>query len=264
MCRVFLKKAINVENVCTILDQSLLFQEVDLQKECLNFISRKTTKVLKSASFLSLPPSTVECVLNEYYLNCSELDVYFALKAWAVNACKQRETDHTNTEMIRDEMGAKLRLPPNTSSRVERFKSANDKPWSIRNQTDGIRFTMSGPFRLIGVILYRPINEGMVAGQISVYQGSNLKIDLQQSVNFAAEQITSDVMFTEVQLDPGKTYSIDQIFTGVGTYRGIESQTSHVVNEVEIQFICLYFGRSPNGTSVDTGQICGIMIDNDN
>ncbi|WAQ93750.1 BTBD6-like protein, partial [Mya arenaria] len=285
MCRVFLKKAVNVEN------------ENDLQKECLNFISRKTTKVLKSTSFLSLPPSTVECVLNEDYLNCSELNVYFALKAWAMNACKQRRTGHTNTEIIRDEIGGllrvirfpslraedfathvandevltqekklalyqdiilgesmsgfptKLRLPPNTSSRVEGFKSANDKPWSIRNQTDGISFTVSGPCRLIALILYRLIHEGMVAGQIPVYEGSNLKIDLQQSVNFAAEQITSDVMFTEVQHDPGKTYSIYQTFTGVGTYPGIEPQASHVVNEVEIQFIGLCFGRSPNETS---------------
>ncbi|XP_052810905.1 BTB/POZ domain-containing protein 6-like isoform X2 [Mya arenaria] len=109
-CRDFLKEGFNVENVCTILGQALHFQKDDLQRDCLKFISNKTAKVLKSASFMSLPPSTVELIIQEESLKCNEIDVYFALKAWAINACKQKGTDHTNTDMIREEMGGLLRL----------------------------------------------------------------------------------------------------------------------------------------------------------
>ncbi|XP_052807423.1 BTB/POZ domain-containing protein 6-like isoform X1 [Mya arenaria] len=304
-CREFLKKGFNVENVCTILGQALHFQEVDLQRDCLNFISKKTAKVLKSVSFLSLPPSTVELILQEESLKCYEIDVYFALKAWAVKACKQKGNDHANTDMIREEIGCLLRLVrfPTLSAkdfathvtddgiltqaekldiyrdiilgesvsgyptkrrqrptfRVKRFKSVNAEPWLHGNKIDGISFTVSRPCRLIGAILYRPIHEGMVGGKISVYEDGVLKGDIQETVYFAPEKKTSNVLIPEVQLDPVKTYGICQTFTGKGTYSGKEPHLSHVVNDVKIQFGDMFCGKGMS--SISTGQICGIIID---
>ena len=44
--RSFLDVDMSVENVCTILDQTITFDDMDLQNLCLNFIMRQSEDVL--------------------------------------------------------------------------------------------------------------------------------------------------------------------------------------------------------------------------
>ncbi|XP_052782021.1 BTB/POZ domain-containing protein 6-B-like [Mya arenaria] len=128
ICRDFLRKAITVLNVCTVLDESLLFQEDQLKDECINFISQNTIAVLKTRSFKNLSSNTVKLLLEDDILNCKEIHIYSALKAWGVCECKRKGKNIPTAENIRDEIGELVKLIRFPTMSVEDFSKfvAND------------------------------------------------------------------------------------------------------------------------------------------
>ncbi|XP_052780770.1 BTB/POZ domain-containing protein 3-like [Mya arenaria] len=88
-CSKYLEENINSENVCTILNQSILFEENVLVNRCLLFISKHSSAVFQSESFVTLSKPALKAILELDALNCDELKVYHATKKWAVYACKE-------------------------------------------------------------------------------------------------------------------------------------------------------------------------------
>ncbi|XP_052800924.1 BTB/POZ domain-containing protein 6-like isoform X2 [Mya arenaria] len=121
ICRDFLRNAINVLNVCTVLEESLHFQEDQLKEECIGFISQNTIAVLKTKSFKKLPTNTVKLLLEDDALNCKEIHIYSALKAWGVYACKRKGTIIPTAENIRVEIGDLIKLIRFPTMSVEDF-----------------------------------------------------------------------------------------------------------------------------------------------
>ncbi|XP_052810293.1 BTB/POZ domain-containing protein 6-B-like [Mya arenaria] len=121
ICRDFLRNAIHVVNVCTVLEECLHFQEDQLKEECISFISQNTIAVLKTRSFKNLPTNTVKLLLEDDALNCKEVHIYSALKAWGVCACKRKGKNIPTAENIRDEIGDLIKLIRFPTMSVEDF-----------------------------------------------------------------------------------------------------------------------------------------------
>ncbi|XP_052781828.1 BTB/POZ domain-containing protein 6-B-like isoform X1 [Mya arenaria] len=121
ICRDFLRKAINPVNVCTVLEESLLFQEDQLKEECISFISQNTIAVLKTRSFKNLSSNAVKLLLKDDALNCKEIHIYSALKEWGVCACHRKGKIIPSAESIRDEIGDLIKLIRFPTMSVEDF-----------------------------------------------------------------------------------------------------------------------------------------------
>lgn len=88
-CIKYAKENLTLENVCTILEQSAAVEGGGIERECLDFISKETSKVLKTPGFLSLSKDMLSGILAMHCLNVEgEEEIYIACRNWAVEACK--------------------------------------------------------------------------------------------------------------------------------------------------------------------------------
>lgn len=104
-CNKYLENNIDVDNVCTILNQTVVFAEEELKHKCLEFIARDTEDVLQSPDFLTLSIDALNVFLSLDKMNITgEEQIYQALKTWAATSCKKKGLDDTSEENLRSEL----------------------------------------------------------------------------------------------------------------------------------------------------------------
>ncbi|WAQ93793.1 BTBD6-like protein, partial [Mya arenaria] len=200
ICRDFLRKAISVLNVCTVLDESLLFQEDQLKDECINFISQNTIAVLKTRSFKNLSSNTVKLLLEDDILNCKEIHIYSALKAWGVCECKRNGKNIPTAENIRDEIGELVKLIRFPTMKHVHFmeRSFFDQllqGWSLANRKDHSR-PLIPPIRLEpGKVFCVEHNTKLTGHCVNTYCGTD------QQPNINANNVL--VKFENVKFNEG-------------------------------------------------------------
>ncbi|KAH3795767.1 hypothetical protein DPMN_149327 [Dreissena polymorpha] len=117
-CKSFLSENMDTENVCTILDQAIVFDDKDLKDKSLEFIMlTKSESVLKSNAFVRMSKSGLQEVLNLDILNASECEVYVGCKRWASQRCRdagKQETDEHIRQELGDEVISLIRFPTMT------------------------------------------------------------------------------------------------------------------------------------------------------
>lgn len=89
-CMTFLEENLNLENVCAILDQSLLYDEAELTDKCLCFIGPNAQSIFNQESFLHLSPEAIARIAqNDYLYLDSETLLYNACICWAKERLRQ-------------------------------------------------------------------------------------------------------------------------------------------------------------------------------
>jgi hypothetical protein len=94
-CVKYLEDMLSSENVCGILEQSLLFDEDNLKQKCLKMIQTRSSHILKSDSFLKIQLETLETILDSPILSASELEVFRACLRWAERQCTEQDLELT-------------------------------------------------------------------------------------------------------------------------------------------------------------------------
>lgn len=117
-CINFLKKDLSFSNVCSILHSSVVFESEKLKEECFDLISCKTLQVIQHESFLQMDIKTLEVFLNLNYMNCTEMELFYAILSWAKNRCELEKIEPTgaNKRKILGKLFYLIKFPTMLSS----------------------------------------------------------------------------------------------------------------------------------------------------
>ena len=132
--------------------------------------------------------------------------------------------------------------------------------WVNDNTVDAISFSCSRDITLIGIIMFRPFEAGVVQGSVGVYDEHNDLIGRRSSieVDYELNSQTKDVKLKPpLKLRKDKWYTIAQQMIGSNTYLG---QTGN--KQVSEPTVVVTFRKSPmdrNDTNVTSGQIPGFL-----
>ncbi|KAH3792672.1 BTB/POZ domain-containing protein 2-like [Dreissena polymorpha] len=116
-CRTFLNDNIDVNNVCTIMDQAIVFDEVELKTKSLEFIMDKTLSVLNSSSCIRMSKSGLAEVLKQDMLTVNECELYNVCIRWASQRCRdagKQDCDENIRQVLGDELISLIRFPTMT------------------------------------------------------------------------------------------------------------------------------------------------------
>lgn len=72
-CADFLQQQVDETNVCTILDQSLAFDEHDLVEKCIKIIQYKTEVCFSAPSFMDIKLQTLSTILDSSQFTIPEV-----------------------------------------------------------------------------------------------------------------------------------------------------------------------------------------------
>ena len=103
-CIGFVEINIEVENVVTILQQAIQFDEENLESKCWVLIDHKTSKVIASDAFVDINQATLEKLLKRESLRVQEVDLFKAVLKWSEVECSRKEIQ-TNVNNKRAVMG---------------------------------------------------------------------------------------------------------------------------------------------------------------
>lgn len=103
-CTRFLQVNINIDNVCCILEQAHLFDELLLYNECLDFIYDNAEDVMTLDHFSTLCATCTEDIISSDRLFVDEKVVFESMLIWADNVCESKELEGTDNNR-RDALG---------------------------------------------------------------------------------------------------------------------------------------------------------------
>lgn len=103
-CKEFLLRHMCTDNVCTILEQSVLYSEEELIQRCLTFIAPIVGSIFLSKDFMSLSQPSLKTLLQSKFYCHSEIKVYEACLQWAKKQCLKKQMD-CNDENMRSVLG---------------------------------------------------------------------------------------------------------------------------------------------------------------
>lgn len=136
-CVEYLETSITARNACVLLNQSRLFEEPDLMKQCWEVIDAQAELALSSEGFTEIDFSTLETILNRETLNAKEASIFHATLDWAKMECSRRNIEPTpdNQRKILDKAIFLLRIPTMT---IEEFANgpAQSGLLSLQETTD--------------------------------------------------------------------------------------------------------------------------------
>ncbi|XP_052221911.1 uncharacterized protein LOC127838302 [Dreissena polymorpha] len=95
------------DNMCTILDQAIIFDCADLRSKCLKFITRESKHVLKSDSVRDITMAGLKEIEELCQFNASEINIYLACNQWASQRCATAGIQQTG-RAIRKELGEEV------------------------------------------------------------------------------------------------------------------------------------------------------------
>lgn len=90
-CESYLEGALNVKNVCTILNHASLFGMQNLINDSLSFIEINAVEVFQEESFTFLTQSNFAMVLKSERIGTSEINIFNAAVRWADEHCQKME-----------------------------------------------------------------------------------------------------------------------------------------------------------------------------
>lgn len=102
-CMTFLVETMDNENVCTILQRAVLYDQTELLKMCEKHIIINTAAVFQSANFLECDQKILAHILKMNLFSCSEVEVFQACMAWI--KAKSKQTISINKAMDKKYLG---------------------------------------------------------------------------------------------------------------------------------------------------------------
>ena len=99
-----LVRSMEPENILSILEQAIQYDEKDLETKCWQVIEWRTSKVASSANFINIKQTTLASLLKRNSLNISELDLFQAVLKWINHQCSHQRLELT-TENRRSVIG---------------------------------------------------------------------------------------------------------------------------------------------------------------
>ena len=129
-CGDFLKTQIKAENICTILETSMRYDERSLTERCLEFIWQNATDVLTSSDFSNLSYTALMKVVESDKLRLGEHEtiVYTACVKWADAECGRKQieaTDNNRREVLADVL-FQIRFPTMTHVQLAEITNGSD------------------------------------------------------------------------------------------------------------------------------------------
>ncbi|WAR27978.1 BTBD2-like protein [Mya arenaria] len=233
-CKTFLKKNIDVETVCIILEQALKIEENDLIQQCLSFISENTVRVFQTDDFLRISPEARRLVLE-----------------------KERQTQQLPPE----EVYASCKIAPKPFF-VERF--AEVKPgWTHSNSLEGIGFKTSKEVSLSSVALYLPYKPGSLTGPLEILEEQTFVLTQNVTLSYKKNEKYEHIpLGNNVKIRPQVTYTVRQRLEGQPSFYGENDKGKQSFDDVEIEFVKLSPDQfDNNGTTVESGQIHGLTFE---
>ena len=100
------------ENVLSILEQAIHFEEKDLETKCWQVIEWRASEVASSANFINIKQTTLASLLKRNHLNVAELELFQAVLKWINNQCSEQGLELTteNRRLVIGEAVYDLRL----------------------------------------------------------------------------------------------------------------------------------------------------------
>lgn len=108
-CLKYLALDQSSENVCAILEQSHLYDEIELQNKCMEYICAHAKEVVESEDFLNICPTCLELVLKSDQLQVDEKTILKCVLKWSEKRCERNDLDIT-PENQRSQLGKLLYL----------------------------------------------------------------------------------------------------------------------------------------------------------
>lgn len=102
MCSVFLANKLTVENVISIIELAIVYDQLDLRKLCESKIRLNSREILQSPSFLECDGQVINHILKMDFLSCSETEVFEACMAWVKASSKE---DDLTREIVETHLG---------------------------------------------------------------------------------------------------------------------------------------------------------------
>lgn len=110
-CKQFIKRNIDVQNVCDIWEQVTLFGEQDLQAACLDKILSDPGAVFTSEGFLNLSNSNLAKLFDNDELCSSEVKIFEAAITWAKARCNGSSSTDEDPRKVLGQALFKIRFP---------------------------------------------------------------------------------------------------------------------------------------------------------
>lgn len=81
-CNEFLKNSLDNDNVCTVLDHAIMYDDEELMKLCEQRIMINTAEIFQSKDFLECDRRVLEHILKQDFLSYPENFIFIACMAW--------------------------------------------------------------------------------------------------------------------------------------------------------------------------------------
>mmetsp|Transcript_31253 Transcript_31253/g.48437 ORF Transcript_31253/g.48437 Transcript_31253/m.48437 type:complete len:430 (-) Transcript_31253:40-1329(-) len=119
-CVKYLKSSLTKRNVCMMFAQAQLFDEKQLEIQCLRMIEKNTKDILDSAGFREMPAECLRSILGSDHLGVKEITIFRACLRWAECECKRQRLDFTkeNKRIVMKGITSEIRFPLISSDQV--------------------------------------------------------------------------------------------------------------------------------------------------
>ena len=94
-CVKVLQDNMKPENVITVLEQAIHFDEKELEKKCWEMIDNKTSEAVSSDTFSDISQKTLINLLKRESLNIEEVQLFQAVLKWSESECSKKEIEVT-------------------------------------------------------------------------------------------------------------------------------------------------------------------------
>ncbi|WAR01934.1 BTBD2-like protein [Mya arenaria] len=296
-CKTFLEKEIAVDNVCTIIDEAVKFDEKDLIQQCLIFVSENSDRVFQSDGIMSISPEALRLVLErvkgERKLQPGE--VYATCMKWAELSCMKEGKDNVTSEDLRQHLGdmillvdfarmsydsyidnvveddilsniekvqciKEMRLCRRMPSLIARFEGIQSG-WLHDGSLDGISFSSSERLNCCSVALYRPVRAGNLTGTLEILEDQEIVLTQNVTISYKGDEKYENVsLVKEITIREGVIYSVRQRLKGPYSYYGENRKETVLLNGVRVKFIDLKHGKLDHRTFLQCGQIHGLTL----
>ena len=99
-CKV-LEESITSDNVFVVLEQTIQFDEKDLETKCWDVVSKKTLECTNSVAFCNIGSHTLNTLLKRDTLAIAEVDLFKAVLRWTDNECARQGINIEDDKMAR-------------------------------------------------------------------------------------------------------------------------------------------------------------------
>ena len=94
-CVKVLQDSMKPENVITVLEQAIHFDEKELEKKCWEMIDNKTSEAVTSDTFSDISQKTLINLLKRESLNIEEVQLFQAVLKWSESECSEKGMEVT-------------------------------------------------------------------------------------------------------------------------------------------------------------------------